>query len=120
MGKCARCGNATGFMMEMCDSCLSAHAAATGIAPTREAPTVAAAPDNTRAGTLVTVGMLCLAFGVYFLLINPSSPSVDFGALGAAGELQRGFVNLQKLAIGMASAIAGAIFLTGGVLAWQD
>lgn len=81
-------------------------------------------PSNARAGVLVTLGMACLAIAVYYLVINPgastSVPSIDLGEYGRVGGQTQTIVNLQKLAIGMAAAIAGSVFLTGGVVAWRD
>ena len=82
------------------------------------------APSNARAGMLVTLGVLCIVIAVFALVIHPGStvevPSLDLGGLGRVGGETREIVNLQKLAIGIASAIAGSVFFTGGVVAWRD
>jgi hypothetical protein len=118
VGKCSECGGQTGFMMQMCDNCIHRLTPETTRA-TRPNAVTAEMPNNTRAGTLVTLGMLCLAIALYFLVIDPTAPSsIDLGGLATiAGQRT---VNLQKLAIGMAAAIAGSVFLTGGVVAWRD
>ena len=67
--------------------------------------------------------MICLALGCYFLAIDPRArvdlPNVDLSSFSLERRTAE-VLSLQKLAIGVASVIAAAVFFTGGVATWRD
>jgi hypothetical protein len=122
MGKCVVCGKPVRMFTNVHPECAAkADAAdrerAQAAAPRDTTPVVVSSTPDTPAGVIACniFGVLFLLLGLYLLVVAPGVPA------GAADMLPDSLaairvVNFQRLAMGQAFTIAGAIFLAA---AWR-
>jgi hypothetical protein len=114
MANCIYCGKPVSDVSDRHAAC-EAEAKRGATAP----DTPAAGSVEARAGTPVGViachvlGLVFLIAGLYFLVIEPGNPVADTLPDSVAGIR---VVNFQRLAMGQAFTVAGAIFLAA---AWR-
>lgn len=120
MAKCKRCGKPARFMLDVCQECselsgaefLAAPAAQSAVdpapaTPSASRPELAPVPQGGSKALCMTLGLVFLLIGAYFLLAAPSGDSPE--------SLDRAVVNIHRLVLGQTAATVGAIFLAVGI-----
>ncbi len=116
MATCGICGKSTGASSSVHPECQQEAERRTAAGDAGRSPekVMTSTPDAT-AGLIMcnVLGVLFLLVGLYFLVVEPGNPVADTLPDSVAGIR---VVNFQRLAIGQAFTVAGAIFLAA---AWR-